>query len=208
VRLAQKVMTSFDNKKMCIGGSFALKLWDIYVTHVLGCNKSNFGLTPIKPSDIDVYGKYYEIRKGAHSNEYIDFAEEHSIYRSPNEATRPKPYENVFTFTNNQGREISGNVHLNAKGLTYNILNFGDDIKINVASLDTLQKGLNIRIDDGTKPEKAKQAQQYLRYFQSCLSTRNANINLHNFSTGNTPSKRPINNKGNRNYGSTARSLF
>jgi hypothetical protein len=204
VRLAQNAMAEFRGKKMCIGGSFALKLWDIYVTHVLECNESRFGLTPIQPSDIDVYGKYYEIREGAHSNEYIDFAKEHRIYNSPNEATRAKPYENVFTFTNNQGKEISGNVHLNAKGLTYNILNFGNDVKINVASLDTLQKGLNIRIDDGTKLEKAKQAQEYLRYFKCCLCTSMLEINQNNLSTGRTPSKRPRNS----NYGSTARSLF
>ena len=99
-------------------------------------------------------------------------------------------------------REISGNAHLNAKGLTYNILNFGNNITINVASLDTLQKGLNIRIDDGTKLEKAKQAQEYLRYFKCCLCTSMLEINQNNLSTGRTPSKRP------RNYGSTARSLF
>ena len=96
LRLAQNAMTSFDNKKMCIGGSFALKLWDIYVLHILKCKESRYGLTDIKPSDIDIYGKHYEIRKGAHSNEYIGHAEEHSIYRSTNGATQAKPYEKVF----------------------------------------------------------------------------------------------------------------
>ena len=199
VRLAGKVMAEFPDKKMFIGGSFALKLWDIYVLHILKCKESRYGLTDIKPSDIDIYGKHYEIRKGAHSNEYISHAEEHSIYRSPNGATQAKPYENVFTFTNNQGREISGNVHLNAKGLTYNILNFGDNITINVASLDTLQKGLNIRIGDGTKLEKAKQAQEYLRYFKCCLCASMINSNKNNLSTGYTPSKRPRTNNNNNN---------
>ena len=201
-------MAEFRGKKMCIGGSFALKLWDIYVKSVLGCEESRYGLTDIKPSDIDIYGKYYEIREGAHSNEYIDFAKEYSIYRSQNEATRPKPYENVFKFTNNQGKEISGNVHLNAKGITYNILNFGNNVTINVASLDTLQEGLNIRIEDETKLEKAKQAQEYLRYFKCCLCTSMTNSNQNNLSTGYTPSKRPRSSNGNKVGNNEVRKKF
>ena len=187
INFANSVMQQFQGKVMFIGGSYALKLWSIFFQSK-GC-QFNAELTPIHPSDMDIYGKYYEIRRYGQSNEYREFAESKIIFQDPREPTRSKPYENVFSLENNNGRRMSGNAHLVSGEHTYNSLDFGGGRIINVASLDTLQKGLDIRLESGTKPKKAFQAQMYLNQFRLCKVGLQIQTNNKQLTTQLTPQK-------------------
>ena len=189
INFANSVMQQFQSqgKVMFIGGSYALKLWSIFFQRK-GCQFTE-ELTPIIPSDMDIYGKYYEIRRYGQSNEYREFAESKIIFQNPQGPTKPKPYENVFSLENNNGRRMSGNAHLVSGEHTYNSLDFGNGRIINVASLDTLQKGLDIRLDSGTKPEKAMQAQLYLNQFRLCKIGLQIQTNNRQLTTQLTPKR-------------------
>ena len=179
INIAVEVMKRFEGKKMCIGGSFALKLWEIYLKSK-GCD---IQLTEqIEPSNVDVFGKYYPLKRGMNKN-YLDYVQIKLLYTPTGGIVLPKAYEDVYTFSN-----LSGNAHLVSGNYTYNVLQFGNE-QINVSSIASLESGTKERLNNGTKPNKAIQAIAYIDAFKLCPEAQRLQSKTETLTTGYTPQK-------------------